>query len=210
MKTLERAKISSVLSIAACILGLACPVRAQTLQGEALVKALRQGGLVILMRHASSPREAPDKQKANADNVRIERQLDEGGRASAIAMGKALRDLKIPIAKVLASPTYRALETVRYAQLGEPQTYPELGDGGQSMKAGTEAQAAWLQAKVAQQFTPGGNTFMVTHLPNISGAFPQFASGLADGEALVFGPNGNGGSTLLARIKIEDWPTMRP
>ena len=49
---------------------------AQSLSGEALVKALRQGGYIIVMRHASSPREAPDKQTANADNVNRERQLD--------------------------------------------------------------------------------------------------------------------------------------
>src|ERR1700722_6040050 len=86
---------------------LLIPARVQTLTGEALVKALRQGGYIIAMRHASSPRETPGKQAANADNVNLERQLDEAGRASAAAMGKALRDLKIPIGDVFASPTYR-------------------------------------------------------------------------------------------------------
>jgi hypothetical protein len=46
------------------------------------------GGYVIVMRHASSPRDVPDKRHANADNVNLERQLDEAGRASATAMGK--------------------------------------------------------------------------------------------------------------------------
>jgi hypothetical protein len=87
----------------------------QTVAAEALVKLLRQGGYVLVMRHASSPREVPDKQAANADNVKLERQLDEAGRAGAAAMGKALRDLKIPIGSVLTSPTYRAVETVRLA-----------------------------------------------------------------------------------------------
>lgn len=36
---------------------------AQTLSGEALVKALRQGGYVIVMRHASSPPETATKQR---------------------------------------------------------------------------------------------------------------------------------------------------
>jgi len=181
---------------------------AQTLSGEALVKALRQGGYVIVMRHASSPREAPAKQAANPDNVKVERQLDEVGRTTATAMGKTLRDLKIPVGDVLASPTYRALETVRYAQLGNPRTYPELGDNGQSMQGGTEAQAAWLRSRVTQ-FPSGSNTILVTHLPNIAGAFPQSASGLDDGESLVFGPDGKGGATLVARIKIEAWPGLR-
>src|SRR5438874_8867971 len=86
-------------------------VNAQSLQGSALVKALRQGGYVIVMRHASSPREVPDKQTANPDNNKPERQLDAEGRSTARAFGRALRSLKIPIGAVLSSPTYRALET---------------------------------------------------------------------------------------------------
>ena len=171
----------------------------QQLQGQELVKALRQGGYVIVMRHASSPREVPDKATANPDNVKPERQLDKEGRDSATAMGKALRDLKIPIGAVLTSPTYRALETIRYAQFGTPQAFPELGDNGQSMQGGTEAQASWLRKKVTE-LPKGANTLIVTHMPNMSRAFPQSTERLEDGEALVFGPSG-----VLARIKIEEW-----
>jgi phosphohistidine phosphatase SixA len=185
------------------LLLLAGAANAQQTQSEALVKALRQGGYVIVMRHASSPREAPDKATANPDNVKPERQLDQSGRASATAMGQALRDLKIPIGTVLSSPTYRALETIRYATFGDPQAFPELGDNGQSMQGGTEAQAAWLQKKV-QEFPKGTNTLIVTHMPNMSRAFPQSTERLEDGEALVFGPSG-----LVARIKIEEWPRMK-
>ncbi len=187
---------------------LAGAMHAQTLHGEALVNALRQGGYVIVMRHASSPREAPGKQTANADNVNRERQLDAEGRASSTAMGKALHDLKIPIGDVLTSPTYRALETVRYAKLGDPKPFAELGDNGQSMQGGTPAQAAWLQKKVTQ-FPAGTNTLVVTHYPNLTGAFPQMAAGVADGEAMVFGPDGKGGAALVARVKVEEWPAMR-
>src|SRR3984893_15815677 len=139
-----------LLSGVACVMVLAGIAHAQTLHGEALVKALRQGGYIIVMRHASSPREVPDKRTANPDNVKPERQLDEEGRASATAMGKALRDLKIPIGTVLTSPTYRALETIRYAQFGNPQAFPELGDNGQNMQGGTEAQATWLKKKATE------------------------------------------------------------
>ena len=80
-------------SIVAAVLWFAGTAHAQDLRGEALVKALQKGGYVLVMRHASSPREVPDKQTANADNNKPERQLDEAGRKSAVAMGKALRDL---------------------------------------------------------------------------------------------------------------------
>jgi len=174
----------------------------QQLQSDAIVKALRQGGYVIVMRHASSPRDVPDKATANPDNVKPERQLDPEGRASATAMGKALRDLRIPIGTVLTSPTYRALETIRYAQFGRPEAFPELGDNGQSMSGGTEAQATWLRKKVTE-LPKGTNTLIVTHMPNMSRAFPESTANLADGEALVFGPAG-----VIARVKIETWQEM--
>jgi phosphohistidine phosphatase SixA len=181
--------------------------QAQTLQGHALVEALQKGGYVIVMRHTSSPREVPDKKSANPDNTKPERQLDAEGRSTAIAMGKALRDLKIPVGEVFTSPTYRALETVKYAQLGTPHPVDELGDNGQSMAGGTEAQAAWLR-KAVSQFPSRTNTILVTHFPNIRSAFPQLTD-VADGEALVYGPDGRAGAKLLARIKIEDWPGLK-
>ena len=101
------------------------------------------------------------------------------------------------------------LSNVRYAQFGKPQTYAELGDNGQSMQGGTPAQAAWLQKK-ATEFPAGTNTIIVTHLPNLTGAFPQQAAGMADGEAVIFGPDGKGAMTLVARVKIEEWPKIRP
>jgi phosphohistidine phosphatase SixA len=182
---------------------LAATANAQQLQGDALVKALRQGGYVIVMRHASSPREVPDKATANPDNVKPERQLDQEGRASATAMGKAIRDLKIPIGTVFSSPTYRALETVHYAQFANPQAVPELGDNGRSMSGGTEAQATWLRKEVTE-LPKGTNTLLVTHMPNMSRAFPQSTERLEDGEALVFGPSG-----VVARVKIEDWSRLK-
>jgi phosphohistidine phosphatase SixA len=180
---------------------------AQNLEGAALVRALERGGYVVVMRHASSPAEPPPKDSADAENTRDERQLDEMGRTTATALGNALHELKIPVGAVLSSPTYRALETVKYAQLGTAHAYPQLGDNSKSMQGSTEAQAHWLQNEV-KQFPSGANTFIVTHNPNIVAAFPQIGSALADGEALVFGPDGQGGSTIVARIKIEKWSSL--
>ena len=74
--------------------------------------------------------------------------MDEAGRSGSTAMGKALRDLKIPVGDVLTSPTYRAMETVRLAQLANPRAYAELGDGGQSMLGVSDVEAAWLRERV--------------------------------------------------------------
>ena len=200
------ARIACVLAVAG--VSLSGQAASQTLTGAALVTALQQGGYVIVMRHAASPRQVPDKQTANADNLNLERQLDEAGRASATAMGNAIRDLKIPIGAVLSSPTYRAMETVRLAKLPSPTPVPELGDGGQSMQAVPSTPGAWLQKKVTE-FTKGSVTLLVTHSPNLTAAFPGVATNVADGEALIFGPDGKGGATLVARVKIDEWAKMK-
>jgi phosphohistidine phosphatase SixA len=172
-----------------------------------LLATLRQGGNVLVMRHASSPLEVPTAQTANADNPKRERQLDQPGRAGAAAMGQALRDLKIPVGEVLSSPTYRALETVKFAQLANPTPIPELGDGGQSMQGIAEGDAAWLRAKAAE-VPRRGNTIIVTHMPNLSRAFPAWGA-VADGETIVARPDGKGGTTPIGRVKIEAWSTLR-
>jgi phosphohistidine phosphatase SixA len=181
----------------------------QHLSGQDLISTLRQGGYVMVMRHASSPHKPPDPGRANPDNVAHERQLDDIGRSSARAMGEALRRLHVPVGQVLSSPTYRALETVRLAQLGKPKVYSPLGDSGQSMQADPSgARATWLRAKVAASPPPGTNTIIVTHFPNITEAFAQSAAGLADGEALVFRPDRRGRASLVGRVKIDEWAQL--
>ena len=170
-----------------------------------LIAPLRAGGLVIVMRHASSPREVPSKESAAPGNTKPERQLDDAGRQTATVMGTALRTLRIPISTVLSSPTFRAFQTVRFAGLGEPTAVAELGDGGQNMQAASDAQAAWLRTRVTQ-VPASGNTLLVTHMPNISRAFPDWGS-VADGESVVLRPDGKT-FTVLGRIRIEDWPAL--
>lgn len=197
-----------MLVAGAVVAPFAAPAEAQTLSGPALVDALRQGGYVLVMRHASSPRETPNQQSANPDNVKLERQLDDAGRSTATAMGEALRALKIPVGEVLTSPTYRARETVRMARLENPASHAELGDRGRSMTGVTEADGAWLRQK-ASEVPRTGNTIVVTHMPNITRAFPGSATGVSDGETLIFRPDGRGGAELVARVRIEEWPALQ-
>jgi phosphohistidine phosphatase SixA len=195
---------------AGCILLL---VAADAMEGqapshEALIALLRQGGYVLVMRHASSPREAPTKELAKPDNLKLERQLDESGSRGASAMGEAVRRLQIPIGSVLTSPTYRAMETVRLARLDKPQAVNELGDGGHSMQGVSEAQTSWLRNRVSE--APRlGNTILVTHQPNLSRAFPDWGSSVADGEIVVLRPDGRGGVAVIGRIPIDVWPRLR-
>lgn len=191
-----------MLSTSLALLLAAMSFAAQTAQRSTLAAELRQGGFVILMRHASSPRELPDAASANPDNTTRERQLDAAGRRDATAMGAALKRLGIPVGEVLSSPTYRALETARLIDAGMARPVEQLGNAG--MAAASEAGTSWLQGEVARK-TTGGNRLLITHGPNISAAFPQHAGGMTEGEALIFDPRGANGPVMIQRMRIEEW-----
>jgi hypothetical protein len=102
---------------------------------------------------------------------------------------------------VISSPTYRALETARLIDAGKARTVEQLGNEG--MSSTDEARATWLRNEVARKTS--GNRLLITHGPNISAAFPQYAGGMAEGEALVFDPRGAKGPVLVQRIRIDEW-----
>jgi len=194
-------------ALAACF-ALSTPIRADSPDGPALISALRQGGYVIVMRHPSSPFTVPDKAQADPANTKLERQLDDTGRKTAQEMGDAFRQLHIPVGDVLSSPTFRAVESVRLAKFGQPKRLAQLDDGGQSMQAkADDERSTWLRKKVTESPRSGTNTVIVTHTPNLTGAFGQEAAGMAAGEALIFHPDGKQ-AHLLTRIKIEEWPRL--
>jgi phosphohistidine phosphatase SixA len=197
----------SVFTVVAVGLLATGHIEAQALPWEDLVKQLRQGGYVMVMRHASSPREAPSRETANADNIQLERQLDEAGRRGATAMGEAIRALKIPVGAVLTSPTYRALETVKYAGFTSPTVVEQLGDRGKSMQGVDESQAMWLRQSVTE-VPRSGNTLLVTHQPNFARAFADWGGTVADGEVVVIRPNGRGDFAVVGRVPIEGWTRL--
>jgi phosphohistidine phosphatase SixA len=178
-----------------------------------LVERLRAGGCVIVMRHAKSPFAPPAARDADPGNARVERQLDAQGKADARALGMAVRALNVPIGPIYSSPTFRALETIRIARLGEPRIIEQLAESAHGMAGSAgESQAAWLRHAVAQPPPPGTNTLIVTHTPNIEGAFGKGMGNVQAGEMLVFLPepdaSGARGARPIGRMTIADWKSL--
>lgn len=194
------------LAMGALVAAVFTPAHAITAN---MADALRHGGYVLVMRHASSPANPPAKSAADPENKGLERQLDEKGRASAEAMGRAFKSLHIPVGAVFVSPTYRARETARLADFPAPQIVEALGDQGQSMtRLKGSGPTQWLTSKVAEEPSAGRNNVIVTQMPNIAAAFPQDASGLQEGGTLVFKPDGQGHARMIAKIPVEDWAAL--
>ena len=192
----------------AFVLSLVCgTAAAQSLSGQSLVQHLQGGGYVLLTRHASAPTQLPTPSTADPENKNLERQLDDKGRENAAAMGRAIRGMRIPVAAILSSPTYRARQTVGLAGLGEPKTFVQLGDQGQSMdKNAVAGKTAWLREKLSELPAARTNTLIVSHAPNIVAA--SGVAAVAEGETLVFQPRPQGQAVLVARIPIEQWPLL--
>jgi phosphohistidine phosphatase SixA len=196
-----------LLSLLAALAAFGGPAGAQQLAGQALVDALRQGGYVLVIRHANSPAAVPDRASADPENTTLERQLDATGRDTARAMGAAFIKLHIPLGNGLSSPSYRARETARYARFSY-ESHTELDEGAAGMTALAEkARADFLRAKTNELPPAHQNKVIISHAPNIISAFGKDADGIASGETMVFRP-GATGATLVARVKIEDWPKL--
>ena len=181
--------------------------QAQMMPGSPLLDGLRKGGYVLVMRHANSPAMPPAKAQADAENVKLERQLDQMGRDTAKAMAESFKRLRIPVGDVISSPTYRARLTSQLAFGVAPKTAPELDEGAEGMASKPDQdRVAWLRKAISQAPRAGTNTILITHAPNISGAFEIPAQ---SGEVLIFHPGGANAATPLARVKIQEWPTIK-
>jgi len=49
----------------------------------------------------------------------------------------------------------------------------------------------------------------VTHKPNILDAFGKDWFEIREGEASIFKPDGKGSYTLIARVPIDQWATVK-
>jgi len=126
--------------------------------------ALRQGGVVALMRHGDAPG-VGDPPGWRLDDCATQRNLSEAGRAEARAAGARLRAERIAIARVASSPWCRCLETARLVDVGPVQTEPTfanafiLRDRREALREGGRA--------VIEAWRGPGVLLVVTHGENI-------------------------------------------
>ena len=67
--------------------------------------------------------------------------------------------------------------------------------------------AAALKKLIETPLAPGTTLIVVTHKPNIMDALGKDWFDAREGEASIFLPD-PGGSMLVARVKIEEWPGL--
>ena len=194
----------AALAVAATLGGVAAqvpsaPAWKPTLEGRALLVALRDGGYVLYFRHTSTDFGQNDEKMTGYEDCATQRNLTDAGRAEARAIGAALRRLAIPMGTVLASPFCRTRET---AQLIFGRVEPSVAVRGGPADAGGDR----YKALITLLSTPvaGGTNLAIASHGNPFRAVTELPY-LAEGEAAIIAPRGRDGFTVVARIRKDQW-----
>ena len=145
----------------------------------ALARALANGGVVLVMRHAKTET-ATDEVEVLGDCSR-QRNLSDEGREQAQAIGRDVEALGVPVDEVRASPLCRAKETAEIA-FGRAEVDRTLVSPGVT---GTVADDDRRIRRLRRMTSapPGSAIVLVTHTGNIGGAFEQ---SVEEGDMLVY------------------------
>ena len=199
----------SILFTVACVV---CPpaLADAVLEGKDLIHALRQGGYNIYFRHTQTDWSqidiivnAGDWIDCNPSRVR---QLSESGRRTARTIGEAMRRLRIPVSRVLASPYCRTVETATLMDLAPVEaTTDVINMRAAEHVGGTNAVVATARERLAGVPRAGTNIVIVAH-----GNVVRSAARVnpLEGEGLVFRPDGNGEFAFVGRLTPEQWEEL--
>lgn len=139
---------------------------APTSADDTLWAALKDGGKVVLMRHAAIERTGVSGLRHVPGDCTQEMNLSRRGRLQAQQIGETFRTRGIPVGDVLASPYCRAQDTARLA-FGKAEASEAL----RLIEALPPDQAERITAqamKLIGEYKGKGNLVLVTHEPNVT------------------------------------------
>ncbi len=175
------------------------------LRGTALLAALRGGGYILYFRHASTDFGQNDEKMTGYEDCATQRNLTDAGRREARAIGAAIRDLRIPIGDVLASPFCRTMETAQL-MFGRAVATPAVRGG--PARADSPDRYAELRRLLGTPGPQGTNVAIVSH----GNPFRAVVEGayLAEGEAAIVEPRGKEVFRVVARVRADEWKDLAP
>ncbi len=155
---------------------------------------LRQGGVIVLMRHAQTVAGTGDPPGFRLDRCDTQRNLSDAGRAQATRIGQAFRAAEVRVDEVRSSAWCRCVDTAELA-FGRHTVWAPINSFFQQGDRERQTAEA-LQALRSRRAT--GNLVLVTHQVNITaltGVYP------AMGEVILarVDPASAAGLAVLAR-----------
>ena len=173
-----------------------------------LLKALRSGGHVVVLRHMLADPDKADTDPLNFRTIKTQQPLTDQGKQSARALGETWRELGISFSEVLTSRFNRCYQTAVLAGFKAAKPVTELTEGSLVVSPNEQRRrAAFLRQLVVAPLAPGQNRLIVTHRANIAHAFGKEWYEVKEGEASVFRVE-RGAYSLLARMPLDDWSRL--
>ena len=175
---------------------------------KALATTLRAGGTIILVRHGATFSNQADTDPFNLNDVSKQRNLNDKGKALAMAFGAGIKSAGVPVGEVYTSQFNRGYETAVIAGFGDIEKTADLSEGGLVVTPDeNNRRAKALRDLLAKVPAKGKNDILITHKPNIIDALGKDWFDVKEGEASIFKPDGKG-YKLIARVQMEDWPKI--
>jgi phosphohistidine phosphatase SixA len=159
---------------------------------------LKQGGYVVLMRHAIAEKTG-DPLFLKVNDCSVQRNLSQEGRRQAELIGQVFRNQSVPIAEVLSSRYCRTQETAKlvFSQVTAWQPLDLLyALPDEDRDARTEIVTERIGAYAGKD-----NLIMITHRPNIDALTLEL---VAMGGFLVLEPDHDGGFDIVGDFTPED------
>ena len=170
-------------------------IQASAAGNDSFWSLLRQGGHIVLMRHAQTVPGVGDPSGFVIGDCRTQRNLSDEGRADAARIGADFRKRGIPVAEVLSSRWCRCVDTAKIA-FGKVRTATMLDSMFNDRERSDEEKLRELHAFLARRPATAGNLVLVTHAQNISALTGASA---ASGEMVVVRLDGPRRLTVLDR-----------
>ncbi len=158
--------------------------------------ALRQGGVLILMRHAITDAGTGDPAGFRLDDCTTQRNLSARGRGQAQRFGTMLASRGVQPIAVFSSAWCRCIDTGKFAFPSLPVKHLPALDSFFLDNSREPAQTAALREALAR-IPNSGVTVWVTHQVNATALTGEY---LGMGEALVLRPEGEGKLRVLGRL----------
>jgi broad specificity phosphatase PhoE len=159
---------------------------------------LAKPGRVLLLRHAQAPG-VGDPPGFRLEDCATQRNLDEGGRRQAQALGVRLVDAGVVAARVYSSQWCRCLETARLLQLGPVTGLPALNSFFERPQE-RDATIAALRSFLAGLPPDGPPVVLVTHQFTINALT---GAGTPAGSGSIFRLDGTGHPRWLGTLPAD-------
>jgi len=149
-------------------------------KNAALIKAMQDGGHILMIRHAKAPGFG-DPANIKIDDCSTQRNLDQQGRQQSKRIGEWLRSNNIEVAEVYSSQWCRCLDTARLLNMGVVKELPALNSFFQ-MPENREPSLRALKQFISDQAINQNLIIMVTHHVTIAAISGQ---NVASGDGVL-------------------------